>query len=69
MLMRDKQDSSFLKKRRKPARREAKDFYFPVCPTIVAMACIYPHSEGIKVFWFFSSEKNAFPACSINGVI
>jgi hypothetical protein len=39
-------------------RKEAKDFYLSAAPMIEAMAGILPLAPGIKVFWFFSSEKN-----------
>jgi len=52
---------SFLKKSRKPARREPKDSFFSAAPTYPAMAGIHPWAPETKVFWFFSSEKNTLP--------
>jgi hypothetical protein len=43
-------------------KKEAKNFYFSAAPTSPAMARIYPWAREVKVFWFFSSEKNIFLA-------
>jgi len=40
-------------------RKEAKDFYSWAVRAFPAMAGIYPRAPDIKVFWFFSSEKNS----------
>jgi hypothetical protein len=47
-------------------KKKQKDFYFSAAPEIQAPslkrgAGILPLAPGIKVFWFFSSEKNIFP--------
>jgi hypothetical protein len=41
-------------------KKKQKDFYFCAGFTIEAMAWILPQAQEIKVFWFFSSEKNIF---------
>jgi hypothetical protein len=41
--------------------KEAKDTFIPgACGKIPAMASIVGNRGEIKVFWFFSSEKNTF---------
>jgi hypothetical protein len=39
-------------------KKKQKDFYFWRCGKIPAMASIVGAAEKVKVFWFFSSEKN-----------
>jgi hypothetical protein len=41
-------------------KKKQKDFYFSAAPKIEANARILPLAPEIKVFWFFSSEKNIF---------
>jgi hypothetical protein len=40
--------------------KKQKTLMSPPSPTIEAMARMFPVAPEIKVFWFFSSEKNTF---------
>jgi hypothetical protein len=41
-----------------PARQEAKNFYVRAAFAVPARSGIVRPARGLKVFWFFSSEKN-----------
>jgi hypothetical protein len=53
-----KASTSFLKKRSKKLLIPAAVFTLPAGPHI------YPLAQDIKVFWFFSSEKNMLSPCA-----
>jgi hypothetical protein len=47
--------------------KKQKTFIPPQLPTIVDLARIYPRAPEIKVFWFFSSEKNILACPGLPG--
>jgi hypothetical protein len=53
--------SSFLKER-------SKKLYAPSPSTMPAMAWILALLQDIKVFWFFSSEKNMLPKPNLDAI-
>jgi hypothetical protein len=50
-----------LKKRRSPPGAQQKLLTSAAASTLPATAWIYPPAQNVKVFWFFSSEKNILP--------
>jgi hypothetical protein len=52
--------TSFPMTRRKPARREGKDFHFSAALTIEAMARIYPRAQEQKSFGSFLQKRTPF---------
>jgi hypothetical protein len=39
-------------------KKQKTFIYFSAASHWVAMACTWPRAPEVKVFWFFSSEKN-----------